>query len=402
MNAPIPPRFRAVPPLVLLALGAALSAGAARAPEAPLLVWPPPPDSARIRWAGAFDHGEGARAGVFESLKRFVTGAGPRAEERLVRPTDVYAEDSAYVYVTDAAQGRILVRDRNRRALRTLAVPAGAAPARPMGIGGDGRGRIYVTDPPNRRVVVLERDGRFVRAFGGRGVLLNPVDVAVDTAAGLAWVADSHLHQVLAFDSEGRCVRALGLANGDANAKPVEHETPETPEERSLAEVHRAAAGSRDVRENRGAGPGEFLFPCGVAVAADGTLFVSDGLNGRVQVFARDGAFRREFGHLGDVPGTFARPKGISLDRDGNAYVVDAAFNNVQMFDPEGRLLLAFGAFGSGPGELWLPLGVWVDRDDRIYVADRYNGRVQEFTRLGAGARPVSGADRGAGARESR
>ena len=84
-----------------------------------------------------------------------------------------------------------------------------------------------------------------------------------------------------------------------------------------------------------------------VAVAGDGTVYVCDGLNARVQAFGRDGVFLRAFGQLGDAPGSFARPKGVALDRAGHVYVVDAAFNNVQIFEPDGRLLLAFGSIGS-------------------------------------------------------
>lgn len=381
----IPVNLRTLLAAVILAALPALGGGAhasARAGASRTIVFPPPPDTARIRWVGAFDRALAAPPTFGSRLRHLLTGASNHGEERLVRPTDVYAEDSSRIYITDAAQSRVYVLERGRRTLRALPIPAAAGPARSLGIGGDGRGHLYVTDPPGRRVVVLNRDGSFVRAFGGRGVLLNPVDVAVDTTSGIAWVADSHLHQILAFDAQGQVVKRLGLANGDANSKVVEHETPETAADRSLAEVHRAAAGSRDVRENRGAGAGEFLFPCGVAVAADGQLYVCDGLNARVQVFSREGVFERSFGQLGDAPGSFARPKGIALDQSGNVYVVDAAFNNVQLFDPEGRLLLAFGGLGAGEGQMRLPLGLWIDTHDHIYVADRYNGRVQEFARL--------------------
>jgi DNA-binding beta-propeller fold protein YncE len=373
--------------LAMLTACALLAAfGAARAhakrPDAapPALVWPGPPDTARVRWAGELQRGTAAESGNFAlTLRRLFTGGSATPDAQLVRPTDVYAEDSTRVYVTDAAQSRVFVLERGQHAMRALPIEGAGAPSKPMGITGDGRGLLYVTDPPGRRVVVIDRAGHFVRAFGGRGVLLNPVDVAVDTSAHLAWVVDSWLHQVLAFDERGNCVRTLGLKHGDAHSKSVEQEPHGTAAERSLSDVHRSQAGSRDVRENRGGGPGEFLYPCGVAVSAAGDLFVSDGLNARVQVFGRDGAFRRTFGHLGDGPGAFARPKGIALDPRGNVYVVDAAFNNVQIFDPEGRLLLAFGQFGSGPGQLRLPLGLWIDRLGTIYVADRYNARVETF-----------------------
>ncbi|MBK7369229.1 MAG: hypothetical protein IPJ04_15410 [Candidatus Eisenbacteria bacterium] len=359
-------------------VGATSSLAAPRDVEARLF-WPPSPDTARVRWAGELRRQSNKGGGFGGALRRLFTGNNSARSEQLVRPTDIYADDSSTVYVTDAAQSRVFVLDRKRHSLRSLPIEGAGAPAKPMGLTGDGRGRLYVTDPPGRRVVVIDREGRFLRAFGGRGVLLNPVDVAVDTTTGIAWVADAYLHQILAFDSTGALVRTLGRTDGDAHSKVVEAEKPTNAAERSLSDVHRSAAGSRDVRENRGGEPGEFLYPCGVAVSANGELFVSDGLNDRVQVFARDGAFVRTFGHMGDTPGAFARPKGIALDPAGNVYVVDAAFNNVQVFDPAGQLLLTFGQLGTGPGQLYLPLGLWIDRKGHVYVADRYNARVQMF-----------------------
>lgn len=366
--------------LLLCPLAHAAPARAAKGGASVALVWPAPPDTARIRWAGELKRGSGnERGGFFGALRRLLTGGPSTADLRLVRPTDVYAEDSSRVYVTDAAQSRVFVFERDRNTLRSLPIEGAGAPSKPMGITGDGRGLLYLSDPAGRRVVVVDRAGRFVRALGGRGVLVNPVDVAVDTSGHLVWVVDSWLHQVLAFDEQGSVVRTLGLRHGDARSKSVEGEAVGGAAQRSLDDVHRSQGGSRDVRENRGGGPGEFLYPCGAAVSAGGELFVCDGLNARVQVFGRDGAFRRSFGQLGDTPGSFARPKGIALDPHGNVFVVDAAFNNVQVFDPDGRLLLAFGQFGSGPGQLWLPMGLWIDRAGHIYVADRYNARVETF-----------------------
>lgn len=52
----------------------------------------------------------------------------------------------------------------------------------------------------------------------------------------------------------------------------------------------------------QGDGPGQFNDPIGIAVA-DEEVFVADSRNGRIQVFDRDGRFKRQFGSPGDRPG---------------------------------------------------------------------------------------------------
>ncbi len=367
--------------------GPACARGGRPMPTTAPIVWPAAPETARVRYVGMLrresDLGRGPSFGGM--IRRATTGATSRNEIQLARPTDVYAEDSMRVYVTDAAAGKLFAFDYGRRKVETLGADGPGAIPRPMGLAGDGQGRVFVTDPVNRRVVVFDRSGAFLRALGGRAALLNPVDVAVDPRTGRVYVADSYQHQVVVFDTAGTVLRRIGRADANLAAKDSLSLPPATAIDPAFHEAARSALGSRDLRENRGNGPGEFLYPVSVALAPDGVLYVCDGLNFRVQVFTPDGKFLRQFGALGDTPGSFARPKSLAVDREGHVYVVDAAFNNLQIFDEQGRLLLAFGGLGKGAGQLWLPLGAHIDHNDRIYVADRYNGRVQIFQYLGSG-----------------
>ena len=76
----------------------------------------------------------------------------------------------------------------------------------------------------------------------------------------------------------------------------------------------------------------------------------------------------------------FNMPTGVAVAPDGSIYVSDGYGNyKVQKFSPEGKWLKSWGKFGTGPGEFALVHGVEVDNDGRVYVADRENGRVQIF-----------------------
>ncbi|MEJ2583323.1 MAG: 6-bladed beta-propeller [Acidobacteriota bacterium] len=129
------------------------------------------------------------------------------------------------------------------------------------------------------------------------------------------------------------------------------------------------------------------LLPCRVE-DPDGTVWVLDALNFRVQHL--DGGLHHlgHFGTHGDGSGHLALPRGLTIDFDGHLYVSDAQFDLIQLFDSDGRLLLTVGARGNGPGEFWSPAGIACDDRGTLVVADAGNGRVQilKYGRRGSGS----------------
>ncbi|MGE3617899.1 MAG: 6-bladed beta-propeller, partial [Gemmatimonadales bacterium] len=386
---------------------------AAMAQHGGQLVWPAPPEPARLQFLGEF-HSEkdlGRKEGLFSRLRRSLSGAGPEASIRVQRPFDVYTRDGNTLLFSDGASG-VVEFDRRTKKARLLGQDVPGGLVRPLGMGGDGQGRVYIADPGAARVVVLGPTGSYERAFGGREILYNPVDVAVDPGTERIYVVDAYLHQVVIFDRSGAVTGRLGKATRSVAERPIRilatephggASPPAAPTQANgeadpaIVSQHQSAGVSlsepRDLWENRGGGDGEFRYPSSIAVGPDGRVYVVDQMNFRVQVFDRTGRFVRQIGQLGDQPGAFARPKGVAVDGDGHLYVSDAAFNNIQVFDADGRLLLSFGGLGHGPGQHWMPLGLCVDGTNRIYVADRYNNRAAIYQYLGVPA-STPGADR--------
>jgi hypothetical protein len=121
----------------------------------------------------------------------------------------------------------------------------------------------------------------------------------------------------------------------------------------------------------KGPAEGQFAKPTHLVVDRQGSVYVTDAFNFRVQKFDPEGKFLKSYGYLGDAFGAFARPKGLDIDRDGHLYVVDAAFENVQIFDVKtGELLLFFGGAGTAPGSMYLPAGIHIDYRNLAYFSN--------------------------------
>jgi DNA-binding beta-propeller fold protein YncE len=128
-----------------------------------------------------------------------------------------------------------------------------------------------------------------------------------------------------------------------------------------------------------GSDEGEFNGPSGIAIDPQDVLYIVDSRNHRVQKFSKDGQFLMTWGSLGSAPGQFNAPWGITLDRQGDVYVADHKNHRVQKFTPEGQFLMQFGSYGSGKGQLNRPSDVAVDPEGDVYICDWANHRVQIF-----------------------
>ncbi|MGQ9655229.1 MAG: NHL repeat-containing protein, partial [Thermodesulfobacteriota bacterium] len=117
----------------------------------------------------------------------------------------------------------------------------------------------------------------------------------------------------------------------------------------------------------------DLVGPTGVAVSADGRLYVADPERGEVLQY--DGPMGWVFGGGFE----FREPMGVALGPDGVVYVVDAGLHGVFGFDREGNLLVQWGEEGSGDGQMSSPRGIAVSADGRVYVADTGNHRIQIF-----------------------
>ncbi len=137
-----------------------------------------------------------------------------------------------------------------------------------------------------------------------------------------------------------------------------------------------------------GSEPGEFNFPSraeanrtavDVAFDRDGSFYVSDPGNFRIQKFGPDRSFLAAWGSEGDGDGQFLWPGQIEIDDQGRVYVLDGDRTDVQVFDREGTFLSAIGGRGFDDGEFDIPIGLALDSRGVVWITDYGRHRVQGF-----------------------
>jgi DNA-binding beta-propeller fold protein YncE len=107
----------------------------------------------------------------------------------------------------------------------------------------------------------------------------------------------------------------------------------------------------------RSSGDGEFDVPRGITVlGSSGEVAVADRSNHRVQIFDREGKYKRQFGSEGEeADGQFFCPVAVASDAHGNLLVLDDT-NRLQVFSSEGKHLCTrndLGMQGSAGGIAW-------------------------------------------------
>lgn len=244
-------------------------------------------------------------------------------------------------------------------------VDGAAAQARfgdPYGLALDAQGVLYIADGgDDNRIRRLHADGR-VDTLAGQGEgwrdgpalqaqFHTPSGLAVD-AAGNVFVADTGNHVIRRIARDG----TVSTVAGDGT--------------RGFADG--AAAQAR------------FDAPMGVAVAADGRVFVADTYNDRIRVIDLDGQVRTLAGETAgfvDGAGVAARldtPVALVLDRHGNLLIADLYNGAIRRLAPDRTLSTVV----AGGGLMSRPLALAVTHDDVLYVSD-INGKVLQVTAQG-------------------
>ncbi len=332
--------------MVLVALG--LVGACAAPPRRPDVVWPPPPELARIKFVQAFRQTDDLDQSGWARFRRKLFGGSE--DPPVVQPMGLAISDSEeHLYIADFSSARVLVADFSKKRVSVF------APDEPMGkpfdVVVDADENVYVSDQAAKGVRVFTREGER-KALLAAGQVDRPLGMAIDRKRRMLYVCDgarkdSPNHRVRAFSLDGK---------------------------------HLFDLGPRDAPPAKGAGDGQFHFPTYVAVDKEGQAWVADAMNFRIQVFDPQGKFVRKYGEHGDGPGFFARLKGIAFDGFGNFYVVDGGHSNVQIFNQGFDLLMFFGGYAQKLEYFDIPSAIAIHpKSNRIYVGNQFLSRINVY-----------------------
>ena len=322
-----------------------------------------------------------------------IRDGGPATDAALFAPNGVAVDSEGNVYIADTEHSRIrkvtpdglisTIAGTGTEGFSGDGGPAVLAQLRlPSDVAVDRDGNLYIADLHNQRVRKVTPAGIIstVAGFGwGRWPtdlkrsapetrLVHPRGVAVDVDGNL-YIAESGNHQIRKVTPQGAIstVAGTGKPGFSGDGGPA-----------LSAQL---------------SGPGKLAFD------ADGNLYIVDGSNLRVRKVTPQGiittvAGNGERGSGGDGRLAVAAPlspAGLAVDADGNLYIADTGNNRIRKANSEGIITTVAGIGGrrvgfSGDGgpataaQLSLPSGLAVDSSGNLYIADTDNDRIRRVT----------------------
>ena len=234
-----------------------------------------------------------------------------------------------------------------------------------------------------------------VRDRFGQGLFAIPHGLHADRDGNL-WVTDVGTHKVWKLSPAGEVLLELGTGSPGLDARSFNQPTDVWVAADGSVFISDGYGNSRVVKlaadgqfrmqwGTPGAGPGQFRTPHSITGDSQGRIYVADRGNARVQRFDAEGRFIDQW-----KSAELGRPWAVAVAPDGLVYVVDGGDQNPQppdragvvKLDQEGRILQRWSEFGLGAGQLCWGHDVTVDGPGDVYVGDVYTGqRVQKFSR---------------------
>ena len=258
----------------------------------------------------------------------------------------------------------------------------------PMGIAVDAAGDIFIADSGNNVVrevnpsgTITTIAGNFNLGPGYSGDGLTATSAQLDDPTGLAIEG----HYLFIADTGNNVIRRVDLSTGVITTVAGNY-----------------LLGSGYSGDGHAATAAQLNSPNGVAVDAEGDLFIADTGNNIVRevdpsgtITTIAGNFTLGSGDSGDGRNATAAqlyaPASVAVDAAGNIFISDAGNNVIRMVNPLGTISTFVGSHSLGPGysgdsgpataaQLYDPTGIAVDNAGNLFIADSANDVIRRVT----------------------
>ena len=292
-------------------------------------------------------------------------------------------DDNVVQLADQSGTVRFLVGTTEKGRFKGDGGPAGAATLNfPSAVAVDSRGTLYIADTFNHRIRIVDAQTGIIRTLAGTGTARFSGD------GGLAEKAALNEPVALALDEQRRRLYIADLANYRVRMVDLATGTIST----------YAGSGSQDYDgDGQPARQGGLTGPSGLALDADGNLYIADTFSGRIRLVdvatgiisavAGDGTEYRYQGMPNEFSTGLSRPAGIARAADGTLSITDSDNHLIRKWNPKTKIITAIAGNGAaqfagdgGPAakcSLNYPFGVALDNAGNLYIADTFNHRIR-------------------------
>ncbi len=280
------------------------------------------------------------------------------------------------------------------------------------GVALDAQGNLYVADRDNntiRKISNITASGGDVTTLAGSGVagyregtgttaqFSQPTGLAIDELNNL-YVADFANHRIRIINTSNGIVDTY---SGDGSTSFYAYPAGLATNNHNLIYVASAGnhhiirilnvsifpfAGSTQGYTDGTGTAAKFNQPYGVAIDANGTVYVADEQNHAIRKITSAGVVTTLAGGTeGTTDGTgsaakFVLPHALTIDAQGNLYVADFNNSHIRKVTQQGVVTSLTGQFADGtPSGFIAPNGITIDAQGALYISDAGTNNIYKY-----------------------